>query len=224
MFDKDKLDSYFEDKQQKQGAELSEETRHTIWVRHVKLILPSLAAVLLGLLLVYPYLVPVKQDLKLEITKPKKGELEKLHITNTTFYINDAHNKVNNFTAANIDETAPGSKLIKLTNPEGIMPQNNESWINIKAPLGFFNQNDNTLELTSSVDMFYSDGMNVNVESINYNFNTGIGHSDTPVSADGTLGKLNAEGMILYKDKGLLIFTGPAHIVIKEETLQGKRQ
>ena len=43
------------------------------------------------------------------------------NVENTVFYITDKDNKVNNFLAQNIDETAPGSKIIKLTAPEGLI-------------------------------------------------------------------------------------------------------
>ncbi|MFR8206612.1 MAG: hypothetical protein ACLU99_09995 [Alphaproteobacteria bacterium] len=75
--------------------------------------MPSIAAVLIGLLLVFPSLKKDTRDFKLDITRPKQGELEKLHVENTVFYITDKDNKVNNFLAQNIDETAPGSKIIK---------------------------------------------------------------------------------------------------------------
>lgn len=223
MFDKEKIDSYFNQTEQYETPKkLTKENKHSSLVKKAKLILPSFAAILMGVLLVYPYIVPQVYDIKLEITKPQKGELEKLHITNTTFYINDANNQVNNFTAQSIDETAPGSKLIKLTNPEGIIPQNEQKWTNIKSPIGYYNQKDNTLELSSYVDLFYSEGMNVNIEKITYNFNTGIANSNTPVTAQGILGDLKAQGLTFYKNKGLLIFKGPVNIIINEENTQGK--
>ncbi len=63
----------------------------------------------------------------MDVTLPKKGELEKLHMEETVFYITDADNKVNNFNADKIDETEPGSKLLKLTNPQGIVPGSNQT-------------------------------------------------------------------------------------------------
>lgn len=88
-------------------------------MRWIKLALPSLAALLIGLLIVLPGLQTDDDRFELDVTRPKKGELEKLHMENTVFYITDADNQVNNFNADKIDETEPGSKLIKLINPAG---------------------------------------------------------------------------------------------------------
>ena len=121
MFDKDKIDSWFN---ADATADLRDHpavkdafNRHTRFVRIAKLLLPSAAAVLIGLLLVFPSLKKDIRDFKLDITRPKQGELEKLHVENTVFYITDKNNRVNNFIAERIDETEPGSKLIKLIKP-----------------------------------------------------------------------------------------------------------
>ncbi len=111
------------------------------------LLASGIAAVLLGMLIIIPNLSQIDDTISLDITLPKKGELEKLHMENTDFYITDRNNKVNNFLARNIDETSPGSKLIKLTDPEGIIPSANGTWYNIKSPLGYYDQNKNTLKL-----------------------------------------------------------------------------
>lgn len=87
MFDKEKIDSYFNwDSQLPAARRNSESTsRHTRFVRLAKLLLPSIAAVLIGLLLVFPSLKKDTRDFKLDITRPKQGELEKLHVENTVF-------------------------------------------------------------------------------------------------------------------------------------------
>ena len=211
------IDSYFNNtgrhpQQNKKDAF----AKHTHIIKMMKLLLPSIAAVLLGMLIIIPNLSQIDDTVSLDITLPKKGELEKLHMENTDFYITDRNNKVNNFLARNIDETSPGSKLIKLTDPEGIIPSANGTWYNIKSPLGYYDQNKNTLKLEQQVDVFYSDGMTAKTTEFLYDFKTGIGTSVTPVSADGELGTLSAEGMEFYNDQNLIIFTGKTHIVIDD--------
>ena len=149
MFDKEKIDQYFADTSfaKPKLKEQSEVTQRTKIVRLFRLLLPSIAAVLIGVLLVFPSIKKDARDFKLDITMPKKGELEKLHVENTVLYITDSKNQVNNFTAQSIDETAPGSKLVKLHNPEGMMPLSKENWINIKSPTGYFNQTERGTEI-----------------------------------------------------------------------------
>ncbi len=184
--------------------------------------MPSIAAVLIGALLVYPSLKTDPKDFKLDITRPKKGELEKLHVENTVLYVTDKNNRINNFVAQNIDETAPGSKLVKLTSPEGMLPVNDTDWANIKAPTGYFDQNKNTMTLTDNVEIFYSEGMSLQTPDATFDFNSSRGFGENGVTADGYFGNLKADGFEFSTQDDILIFNGHSDITIKEESLKGR--
>ena len=220
MVDLKKIDTYFNEdsKLSTSPAEPQPLLKHSRFVKLAKLALPSIAAVLIGLLLLFPSLRQDARDFKLDITRPKRGELEKLHVENTVFYITDKDNKVNNFVASNIDETAPGSKLVKLTKPEGILPLDQDRWLSIKAPIGFFNQKNNLLELKEHVEMFYSEGMNVITSSAFFDFNSSKGYGNKPIKGQGFLGDLEAEGFEFSTKEDILIFKGHNDITIKEES------
>lgn len=221
MIDHQKIDSYFNNTALHPHSSDGEDTsKRTRVIKMMKLLLPSIAAILIGLLIIIPNLNSLDDTITLDITLPKKGELEKLHMENTDFFITDRNNKVNNFTADNIDETTPGSKLIKLTNPEGIIPAAKETWYNVKAPVGYYDQNANTLKLEEKVDVFYSGGMTAQTTEFLYDFKTGIGTSKTPVHSDGYLGDLTSQGAEFYNERNLIIFTGKTHIVIDEDQLK----
>ena len=224
MPDTQKLDKYFYQDTVAQKRKQSAENMHTRLIRLAKLFLPGAAALLISLLLIFPNLRQQSYDIKLDITRPKRGELEKLHMENTTFYITDKNNRVTNLTATNIDETAPGSKLIKLNQPEGIIPSSDTAWINIKSPTGFFNQTENILKLTDGVEMFYSDGMSVNTFEAEFNFTTSVGSGRSHVSGQGVFGDVEAEGFELYNQTVVLVFIGPADLKIREESFNSEKQ
>ena len=218
MVDYNKLDSFFSGNippTQKDGA-----TRHTKVVRRTKLILPCIAAALLSLLFIIPTLKKDLSKFAIDITRPKAGELEKLHVENTIFFITDKDNKVHNFTADNIDETEPQSKLVKIANPKGMLPINEKAWFDVKSPTGYYNQEENTLTLADNVKIVYSEGMNIDASDITYNFKDFKGYSEKPVKADGFLGKLNAQGLEFNSKTEILIFKGKTNIKIKEESLK----
>lgn len=225
MFDKDKIDSYFNTDITKlviSNKAKDSYDRRTRMVRLAKLLLPSIAAVLIGTLLVFPSLKQDIRDIKLDITRPKKEELEKLHIENTVLYITNKDNQVNNFTAKNIDETAPGSKLIKLNEPEGMITVNKDSWVNLKSKSGYYNQTSNVIQLTENVEMFYNEGIEVHSDEIFYDFNQEKGYSNHPVAAEGIFGTLLAEGFEFTNEDNILTFIGHNDIVIHEESLKDK--
>lgn len=224
MIDIDKIDSLFnEDARKKDETEKDALLRHSVWVRRAKLLLPSIAAVLIGLLILLPSFSNDEKEFYLDITRPRKGELEKLHVEKTVFNITDKDNKVHNFTADNIDETAPGSKLIKLTNPDGVMPTAENDWVNIKAPTGYYNQSTNQLQLTDNVEVFYSEGMNIKTPNATFDFAASKAFGNRPVTAQGYIGDLDSQGFEFYNKTGIIVFTGKTHIKFKEESLKGKQ-
>lgn len=219
------IDSLFneESRKDKKPTILNPVSKHTRRVQMAKLILPSFAAVLVAMLLIFPSLQNNGKDIFLDVTLPKKGELEKLHVEKTVLNITDKKNRVNNFTADNIDETEPGSKLIKLKNPDGMLPSSDIDWVNIKSPTGFYNQNANTLTLTDDVEIYYSQGMTVNVPDILYDFKTNIAKSDHPVKAQGEAGDLTSEAFEMNTETGVVIFKGKTFIKLREDSLKGMK-
>lgn len=219
--DFNKLDSFFSVDNSSTGPKPKKKLNHGQRVRLAKLILPCIAAFLLSLLVIIPQLRQHVNEIKIDITRPKTGELEKLHVENTIFYITDKNNTIHNITAENIDETEPGSKLIKITQPEGTMPSANGTWMNIKSPTGIYDQNVNTLTLTDGVNTFYSDGIMMETPTMVHDFQTGISHSNSPVEAEGFFGNLQSQGFNYDTNTGILIFTGKTNINLDEQGLEG---
>lgn len=225
MLDLKDIDAYFNaDSEQPQSKSEITRSRHSRFVRIAKLLLPSIAAVLIGILLVFPSIQNDVRDFRLDITRPKQGELEKLHVENTVFYITDKNNRVNNFLAEKIDETEPGSKLIKLEKPEGLLPSGTGVWISIKAPVGYYNQTTNILELQEDVELFYSEGMTVNTTEAFYDFGKSRGYGNRPVTGQGFMGDLSSQGFEMLNSDSILAFTGHTEMTIKGESLQRKKQ
>ena len=79
MFDRSKIDSYFTSQPQPR-TQHSDMFQRTRLVRFAKLLLPALAASMTALLVLIPYLKQDEYDISINITKPKAGELEKLHV------------------------------------------------------------------------------------------------------------------------------------------------
>ncbi len=221
MVDIKEIDSLFNEEAYKK-QEKQKINKHSLLVKKAKLILPSFAAIFIGLILIFPKIQDDGKTFLLDVTLPKKGELEKLHIEDTELNITDKNNRVHNFTAKNIDETSPGSKLIKLINPDGIMPISETDWINIKSPVGYYNQKDNIIELVENVQIYHSMGINMETQKIDYNFQTNIAQSNTPVFGQGEMGELTSEGFSFDNNTGIITFKGKTFIKLDEKFLKGK--
>ena len=219
MLDPREIDNYFNADAQKKKTSASKLARHTRKVMLAKHTLPTIAAVLALTLIVLP---SIKNDIKefgIDFTIGK-GEFEQLNIKNTTMYVTDEKNRVNNFVAKQVQETYTNSKIYNLQTPEGMMPLDDIEWINIKSPKGVFDQNTSILTLLDTVEMFYSKGMNISTKEASFDFNKSYGYSSYPVTGDGFIGKVNSQGFEYNGKDNILSFVGKTHILIKEDALK----
>lgn len=219
MSDFEKLDTYFCGDalaQRKRPEDIAKQRREKL-LRITKLTLPALAAVSIGLLAVFPSLQNREMELKSQLNRLQISDIEKLHMENTLFYITDKNNRVSNFTSEHIDETEAGSQLVKLTNPEGMMPLGNSNVIYIKSPIGHYDQKSKVLSLSDIVTITYSGGLTGQTAEMFYLTNEGKAYADTPVNADGELGTVSAAGFDYDSGTQLLILRQKSNILLKQK-------
>ncbi len=194
-------------------------------LRFVKLVMPSIAALLIAMILVFPTLKKENALSQYDLTAPKKGELEKLHVENTFFSTTDADGKISSFTADLMDETKPGSQIIQITNPKGKIPINtNDEFVDLQSKTGFYHQNDNVIVLQTDVEAVYNKQTTVQTDKAEYDFKKAYGKGNAPVYAFGSWGKLWSEGFAYDKNKDILYLNGKTKIVRENNELNATKQ
>ena len=219
MLDPKKIDTYFEAPQPSNNLLSEKLARYSRHVMLAKLLLPSIAAVLVVTLLIFPILKNDIKEFGLNFTITK-GDIEKLNIEKTTMYVTDANNKINTFSAQQINETNPGSQLYDLVTPEAIISLNNEETLTISSPDGVFNQQTSILDLDKNVDAVLSKGMKLQTSKISFNVKTSFAKTTQPVTGNGYLGTIKAQGLEFNGKTNTLSFIGKTHIVIREDEMR----
>ena len=191
------------------------------FIKFIKLALPAFAALLIGMLIIIPQLKKNINDITSEAITPNKGELEKFHMENGVFYITDYKNIVNNFHADILDETEPGSKIIQMTNPRGKLPTMTNEEVQIKSPLGYYDQNTKLLRLENGVDLDYTAGIKAQTEQMFFDFNTGQAYGTKPITTYSENATITAQGFRYYKDKNILIYNGKNHTILNLDSSEG---
>ncbi len=223
MSDKQNLDTFFEPEVLKEESEENKINLHSKRVRRTKVFLPIVAVFFIGLLLIIPSLRDQIDELKFDITKPKKGELEKLHVENTVFYITDANNKVSNFNTDHIDETEPSSKIVKLNAPNGKISTKKDSWIDVTSKVGFYNQETKQLSLKEKIDFFFSEGMDLTTTDATFDFHNNRSFGNKRIKGRGYLGEIDSEGFEYFNETKTLILKGKTRIILNEESFKEKK-
>ena len=217
MFDTKKIDSLFEGENSFFESEVPVKNKRSERLLFIKIALPFLAAILIGLLLAFPYIKSAQKSIDFDITLPKKGELEKLHIEKTKFHITDKDNNVSTLTADNIDETEPQSKIVKLINPAGKIPLKNGAFADINSASGYFDQANNQITMIDDVFINYNNETNVKTKNAIFDFNTKKGQGSAPITASGIYGDLEAEAFEFDNQKEI-------YTLLKESKVKIKRQ
>ena len=206
MIDSNKLDSYFDGKRSF-DIESGYSTRQGIdWRRLFKIVLPCIAAALLGLMIVMPN-IKKSVDLSDNVTMPRKNEMEKLHMEQTVFNITDSKNRVNRVVADSVDETQSGSQIYKIVNPQAMLPTD-RGQTDVTAEVGYFNQSTNVLDLENDVKAVVDNDTVITTEKATYDFNNEKGWGKQKVYAKGSWGDMQAESFRYDKIKQILWLEG----------------
>ena len=206
MVDSNKLDSFFDNRHKFEPDEYVLTKRKIEWRRLLKITLPCLAAALFGVMVVMPN-IKKSVEITSDITVPRKGEMEKLHIEQTEFNTIDSKNRINKIVADHVDELKAGSQVYKIYKPKGKIPTDN-GYIDITSDMGFFNQNKNLLRLAKNVKAVIENDTVVTTERANYDFNKEKGWGNVAVRAEGKWGTMDAEAFTYDKIAEVLVLKG----------------
>ncbi len=225
MVDVQKIDAFFNGNAVLKTAERRTESKRSRVLRFAKLVMPSIAALLIGLILILPNFKKENVVSKEDLTLPQKGELEKLHAEDASFSMTDADGKISSFTADSMDETSSMSKVIKIQNPKGKIPlKTEEKFVDIIANTGFFDQAKNTIRLEQNVKAVYDNQTTFETNEAEYDFNKAYGQGQKPIHAYGSWGKIWADGFSYDKNQEILYLNGKSKLIHEGGVLKAFKQ
>ncbi|MBP5615627.1 MAG: LPS export ABC transporter periplasmic protein LptC [Alphaproteobacteria bacterium] len=229
MVDLKKIDTFFEDTRTFKNVRADTPGRPLRYkenrMRLIKLIIPSAAAVLIALLIIFSTSKKTTLLPEYDLTVPKVGELEKLRVENTTFSITDLDGKISSFTADLMEETEPQSKIIKLTNPKGQLAIDNQGKkTDITADIGYYNQQDEIVTASGHIVAVYDNDTTVKTNAALYNFKEAFGQGDDKVFIAGDWGKIWADGFVYDKKTETLTLKGHTEMLREDNTLTASQK
>ena len=188
--------------------------RYTRFVKLLKLLLPTIASVLVAMILIWPQIVSEKDRFKINIGTPVFSRAEKMRMINAKFFATDEKNQPYSLSADLAMETEAGSMIIELTEPKADIMLANNSWIATEARKGIFSQKEEVLNLLNKVSIFHDNGSQFETDNIVINLKKGEAFADSKVTITAPFGTMEGKG-ILVTDKGEKIkLIGNAKVVL----------
>lgn len=189
--------------------------RYSRWVGTLRLVLPSMAVVLLGLVVAWPQLSGTDKGFQLEFAKLAPGAVDSLSMVNARFFGLNHRNQPYTLTADVATEDEPGSGVIVLDAPKGDFLTNGGKGVYVEARRGFYRQKQQLLELRGEVALYHEDGYELHTEKADVNLKTSDVTGTAPVTGNGPQGRINGTGFRIQGKGETVMVTGQSKVKFK---------
>jgi lipopolysaccharide export system protein LptC len=183
----------------------------------LKVALPLLAMVLLGLVLAWPRLNPDPREFRLGAGNlPINVEAEASRMLKPRYVGTDATNQPFTVTAEQATHAGSADRIL-LAEPKGDVTSKDGSWIAVQAHEGLYDRVKNTLGLRGQVQVFHDAGYEFRTEAADVDMQAGTASGTQPVEGQGPFGHLTAEGFQIFERGSRILFTGKARVELRPD-------
>ncbi len=180
----------------------------------LKVILPSLALVLIISVILWPILNSQEDFFSVNITKEDRESAKNMQVFNATYSGMMDDSSQFTVTAELMEQTNPNDNMIILTNPKGDLLAADGTWHVFSADQGKLNKKTGTLKMTGNVNAFQDSGLELAIDSLIINFEKNSGYSFDDVTGQGSIGNIISQGLRLHNGGSKIDLLGKSKIII----------
>lgn len=181
----------------------------------MKVALPLLALVLIGLVLMLPQLDSAQKKLEGSVkAQIKAQDLENLYMVKARYIGSDEKSRSYTLTAESARQVSATSDLIALEGPTAKITLKDKTKITMQANAGAFYKDKKLLVLFGDVSITHSNGYTVKTNEMEIDMAKGTARGTKPIRAFGPLGTLSAAGFRILGNGKRVLFTGKAKLTI----------
>ena len=188
--------------------------RYSRFVGIMKLVLPISAAILVGLVIVWPDSDPRRGGLGFTFARVDVGEDGEVGMARVRYVGVDNQNRPFVVTAGRVTPTSEDAQRLALQELQADMTLENGRWITLIANEGTYDRELETLQLDGPVDIYSDDGLELHTESAFVDFVSGLASGQNPVQGQGPFGLLKAKAFELFDNGQRIIFTGGVTLTV----------
>lgn len=188
--------------------------RYSRFVGMMKIILPSVAAALLGLVVIWPKVAPRDSVFQKAFADFNMKSIDTQSMQNPRYYGTDNQNLPFSVTANFATQVDLQNNVISLEAPVADFTRKDGTGVILNADSGLFRQKDEILDLLGHVDLYQDSGFEVHTNSARLFVRQGDATGDEPTRAQGPNGTIEGEGFRLLERGRSVIFTGHCKAVL----------
>lgn len=187
--------------------------RRRLVVTVLKRALPIAALAVLTLIALWPEFAGVDDRVRLAYRKPDSAVTDSARLVAPRYVGRDERGRPYELAAA-IAEQAPGSPTVVLTGPVGEVTLEDGAWVALQAERGWYRRELNLLDLEGEVTLLHDAGYAIRTPRAQIDLAAGRAEGNQPVAAHGPPGTLDGTGFRLEERGAVVVFTGPARMVL----------
>ena len=188
--------------------------RRTRVVAAMRLILPSIAALLLAALALWSRLGLDSDSFRLAMGSLGLTSIDSMAMSNPHFEGVDDQKRPFNLTAASARQVDSAADAIDLDAPQADITLSDGAWLTLTADAGRYLRAAQLLDLTGQVNLFHDKGYELHTRDVHIDLAKGSAVGGSAVDGQGPSGELTAEGIEVANGGSRIHFLGRAHMTI----------
>lgn len=185
-------------------------------VGFLKVVLPTVAVLLIGTAVLWPYLEDERLELVERLTDAGQLITEHLEVVEASYSGIGEDGQRYTVTAETVQQESVDAMLVTFSQPRADISLTDGSWALVTAASGQLDRETQVLELTDGVNLFHDQGYEFETLSATFDLLEGSAYGFDPVSGQGPFGYLEAEGFQALNRGARVQLTGRSRVVIYE--------
>lgn len=185
------------------------------FVAALKVALPTLAVVLLSLVVIWPQLTsgPDKSS-PLTFARLAAPQQKTQTMQDARYHGTDKSNQPFTITSELAKETEPGSQKTQLTRPRADITLKSGAWVLLEADQGLYDQVAQYLDLEGSVAVYHDAGYEMHTTRLGIDLVKGEAKGVEPVNGKGPRGEIRGQGLTILENGQIIKVTGKSRLLI----------
>ena len=188
--------------------------RRRALVKLAKLLLPVGALALLAAVALWPEFDSAEDRGRMAFRRVSQTTADAMRISGARYQGVDEQNRPYNVTATSAVQRDE-SGLIDMTQPRADILLTNGAWMLLESHQGQYDRPQSQLNLQGNVTLWHDNGTTMKTEAAHIDVHAAEADSDSPTTAQGPFGTLEAEGFRLRERGQVVIFTGRSHAILE---------
>lgn len=183
----------------------------------LKVTLPLIALVLLGLVLAWPQLNPDPREFRLNQTNLGTDiATDASRMLKPRYVGTDDDNQPFSVIADTATHAGSADRIL-LASPKADVTMKDGSWVAVNAKEGLYDRIAQTLGLRGDVQVFHDAGYEFRTESADIDMHANVASGDKPVEGQGPFGHIQAQGFQILDKGSRIVFTGKARLELRPQ-------